>query len=286
MKSHAMLMFCLVCSAHCHLYAEGQDGTWISFIDEIVKYRNDNTNRVYYAGSSNDVAFLYHQTSKSIREWQINNIPLLDAVRRPFSRDNKRWTTIKTDLDEKIACLDIKTMTHDFVRRLPLESALVKATYEFFTPAGDRHYKDETPMLVCRREYKIIATTSSMLEINDIICLGWPVEGYGQVTNILANSKEYQRHSLADGRTLYVTWDAEMLRKGNTGGYFYIGDVFAAPMELVWDNDVKHEALIPFDEKTVIEAYIEKAESRMGNIRKDGNTISDKEREGRRCTNR
>ena len=167
-----------------------------------------------------------------------------------------------------------------------MESALVKAAEEFFTPAGDRHYKDGTPMLVCRREYKVVATTSSMLEKNGIVSLGWPVEGYDQVTNILANSNEYQRHSIADGRILYVTWDVEMFSQDETNGRFYISDAFAVPMELVWDSDVKHEALIPFDEKTVIEAYIKKAESRMGNIRKNGNTISDKEREGRRCTNR
>ena len=50
-----------------------------------------------------------------------------------------------------------------------------------------------------------------------------------------------------------------MLRKGNTDGYFYIGDVFAAPMELVWDSDIKHEALVPFDEKMTIDTYVERA---------------------------
>ena len=263
-----------------------QENDWISFIDEVAEYRNDNTNRVYYAGSSNDVAFLYHQTSKGIREWQIRNIDLLNDVRRPFSCDKKRWVAIKDDKDEKFSCWDIRAATRDFIGRLPSESALVKATDEFFTTDRGRPYKDGTPVLICKREYKVIASYSAKLHKGDIVCTSWLVDDYTSTTNILSNKKEHQRHPLADGRTLYVTWDAEMLRKGNTGGYFYIGDVFAAPMELVWDSDVKHEALIPFDEKTVIEAYIEKAESRMGNIRKDGNTISDKEREGRRCTNR
>lgn len=259
MKSLVMLMVCMTFLVQCHLYAEEQDDAWISFIDEIAKYRNEDTNHIYYAGSSNDIAFLYHRTSKGIREWQINKIHLLDTVRRPFSHDNKRWIIIKTDTDEKISYLDIKTMTHDFIRRLPSESALVKAADEFFVPSGNRHYKDGTPMLICRREYKVIATNSGRLHKDDIVCTSWPVDDYTSTTNILSNRKEYQRHTLADDRTLYVTWDAEMLRKGNTDGYFYIGDVFAAPMELVWDSDIKHEALVPFDEKMTIDTYVERA---------------------------
>ena len=104
MKSLVMLMVCMTFLVQCHLYAEEQDDAWISFIDEIAKYRNEDTNHIYYAGSSNDIAFLYHRTSKGIREWQINKIHLLDTVRRPFSHDNKRWIIIKTDTDEKISC--------------------------------------------------------------------------------------------------------------------------------------------------------------------------------------
>ena len=259
MKSLATFIACMTFFPFCHLYAEGQDGAWISFIDEIAKYRNEDTNHIYYAGSSNDIAILYHRTSNGIREWRINNIHLLDTVRRPFSHDNKRWIIIKADTDEKISCLNIKTMTHDFIRRLPLESALINATDEFFVPSGNRHYKDETPMLICRREYKVIVANSGRLHKDDIVCTSWLVDDYTSTTNILSNSKEYQRHSIADGRTLYVTWDAEMLRKGNSDGYFYIDDVFAAPMELVWDSDIKHEGLVPFDEKMAIDNYVERA---------------------------
>lgn len=270
-----LLAICIVSLGSLRLLADGREEKWILFINEVAKCRNDDTNRVYYAGDSNRVSFLYHESAKGIREWQISNVNLSDAVRRPFSRDKKFWVRIKGDNDEKLSNWDSGTEAHDFIARLPIESALVKAADEFFTPAGDRHYKDGTPMLACRREYKIVATTSSMLETNGIVSLGWSVEGYDQVTNILANSNEYQRHSIADGRILYVTWDAEMFSQGETNGYYYISDAFAVPMELVWDSDVKHEALIPFDEKIVIEAYVEKAEDRIGNIRKKDYTISD-----------
>jgi len=270
MKHLKLLAICIASLGSLCLLADGRQEKWISFINEVAKCRYDGTNRVYYAGDSNRASILFHESAKGIREWQIIDVNLSDAVRRPFSPDKKNWVPIKDDNDEKFTNWDVGTAARDFIARLPKESALVKAIDEFFTPAGDRHYKDGTPMLACRREYKVVATTSSILEPNGVVSLGWPVEGYEQTTNILASSKEYIRHSIADGRILYVTWDAEMFSQDETNGCFYISDTFAVPMELVWDSDAQHEALIPFDEKIVIEAYIEKAESRTGNIRKDG----------------
>ena len=58
------------------------------------------------------------------------------------------------------------------------------------------------------------------------------------------------------GRTLYVTWNSEMLSRGKTDRCFYISDEFAVPLNLVWDSDIYHEALVPFDEKMVIDAYM------------------------------
>ena len=272
-----MLMVWMASFVLCRLYAGGQDGTWISFVDEIGKYHDDNTNRVYYAGSSNDVAFLYHQTSNGIREWQINNTPLLDTVRRPFSRDNKRWVIIKADIDEKISCLNIKAMAHDFIKRLPSESALVNATDELFMTDRGYQYEDGTPVLICRREYKVIASYSAKLHKGDIVCTSWLVDDYTSTTNILSNSKGHQRHSIVDERTLYVTWNSEMLSQGKINRYFYIGDVVATTIEFVWDCDINHAALVPFDEEMVIDMYIVESEKR----RRPDTHIADKEQDTR-----
>ena len=84
-----LLAICIVSLGSLRLLADGREEKWISFINEVAKCRNDDTNRVYYAGDSNRVSFLYHESAKGIREWQISNVNLSDAVRRPFSRNKK-----------------------------------------------------------------------------------------------------------------------------------------------------------------------------------------------------
>lgn len=262
MKIPALLMVWMTCFVLCRLYAGEQDGTLSSFLDEVWEYHSDNTNRVYYAGSSNNVAFLYHQTSKGTREWQINNALLLNTVHRPFSRDKKRWVIIKADMDEKISGLNIKVMTHDFIKRLPSESALVKAIDEFFIQDRGRAYKDGTPILIRRREYKVIASYSAKVHKDDVVCASWLVHDYTSTTNILSSSSGLQRHSIADGRTLYVNWRGLTLSQAKTNRYFYIDDAIPTPIELAWDSNISHTQHVPFDEKTVIDAYIVESEKR------------------------
>ena len=269
MKIPVLLMVWMTCFILCRLYAGEQDGTLSSFLDEVWKYHSDNTNRVYYAGSSNNVAFLYHQTSKGTREWQINNAPLLNIVHRPFSRDKKRWGIIKADMDEKISGLNIKVMAHDFIKRLPSESALIREINEFFTQDRGIAYEDGTPVLICRREYKVIASYSEKLHKGDIVCTSWLVDDYTTTTNILSNSSRHQRHSIADKRPLYVTWDAEMLSQGKTNRYFYIADAVPIPFELRWDSDISLTPHVPFDEKMVIDAYIVESEKRRRSNKDD-----------------
>ena len=114
--------------------------------------------------------------------------------------------------------------------------------------------------------------SNSSTFISSVVFKSTIVDCYAWTTNILANSKKYQRHpiSIADGRVLYVTWDKEMLSQGITNGYFYIGDVVAVPLELSWDSDICHETLVPFDEKMVIDAYIEQTQPQI----RRGRTLS------------
>lgn len=248
------LMICIV--AFSTIYVYGNTDIWISFLSEVAGCCNDSTNRVYYAGSSNNVHFLYHESSKTTKEWQISNVKISQSAQRPYTSDRKSWITIKSDNDEKFSYWDIGSSALDFIKRLPFESALVSPIDEFFRTEGDKHYKDGTPMLICCRGYKVLATKSSKLHKGDIVSTSWLVDSYASTTNILANSNERQRHSIADGRILYVSWESKMLLRRDSNGYFCIGDEFAVPMELVWDSDINHEALVPFDEKMVIDAYV------------------------------
>jgi len=116
-------------------------------------------------------------------------------------------------------------------------------------------------MLICCREYKVLATKSSKLHKGDIVSTSWLVDSYASTTNILTSGNERQRHSIADGRILYVSWESKMLLRRDSNGYFCIGDEFAVPMELAWDSDIYHEALVPFDEKMVIDAYVKQTKS-------------------------
>lgn len=253
MKIPKSLMICI--SALSTLCVYGNSANWISFLDEVAGCRNDCTNRVYYAGSSNNVHFLYHESSKTTKEWQISNVNISQSAQHPYTQDRKKWITIKNDNDEKFSCWDMRRATLDFIKRLPLESALVSPVNEFFRTAGDRYYKDGTPMLICCRGYKVLATKSIKLHKGDIVSTSWLVDSYASTTNILANSNERQRHSVADGRVLYVSWGSKMIPRRDSNGYFCIGDEFAVPIELIWDSDIYHEALVPFEEKMVIDAY-------------------------------
>ena len=268
MKLIKSFAVCIVCLWSFCLPADGRCEEWIRFIAEVAKFRYDDTNRVYYAGFSNNVSYLYHESSEGISEWHISNINLSNGVQRAFSTDKMLWVIIKDDKDEKFTNWDTKAATRDFVARLPSESALVQATEGYLTCANKCNYRGGTPMLVSRHEYRILATKSHIMRNGDIICLGWPIEGYEQTTNVLASSREYQRHSIADGRMLYVTWNANTLSQGKSRGYYYVSDEFAVPLELVWDSDINHEALIPFDEKMVVDAYLESANKSVEELTK------------------
>lgn len=259
MKIPKSLMICI--SAFSTLCVYGNSDNWISFLDEVSGCRNDCTNRVYYAGSNNGVHFLYHESSKAMREWQISNINISKSVQRPYTNDRKKWIIIKNDNDEKFSHWDMRSSVVDFIQRLPLESALVSPVDECFRTTGDKHYKDGTPKLVCYRGYKVLATKSSKLHKGDIVSTSWLVDCYASTSNILTNSNKHQRHSIADERVLYVSWKSKMLPRRDSNGYFCIGDEYAVPMELIWDSDIYHEALVPFEEKMVIDAYVEQAKN-------------------------
>lgn len=249
-----------VLSVGCQLLADCQNDVWLSFVNEVSSCCRDDTNRVYYAGCSNCVSYLYHESAKGIKEWQIRNVYLSDSVKRSFCPDKMNWVVIKGDEDDKFLNWDIKTDARAFVQRLPSESALVKATTVCYIPDGQ--YDDGTPRLVCRCEYEVLATKSGRLHKGDFVCTSWLVDCYTATTNILANGGEKQRRSVDDCRTLYVTWDAEQLSRARSERSFFIGDDVAVPLELVWDSDINHESLIPFDEKLAIKTYCDLTEER------------------------
>ena len=270
MRTRKWTISCLAGITISSLSAGGQEHDWHSFLNEVVQYRNDVTSRVYYAGTSNGVSFLYHEYSKGIKDWQISNLMLSNGIQRPFCQDKNKWVIIKDKNDERFSHWDMRRSVLDFIRRLPSESALVKPLHEFFTQARDRYYKDGTPMLVCRREYIVIATKTNTLCNGDIVCLGWPVDDYASTTNILSSSVKFHKHRIDGGQMLYVTWNPKSLSRGKSNGYFYISDEFAVPLGLVWDSDINHEALIPFDEKVVIDTYIEQVKKTRA-VREKGN---------------
>jgi len=83
------------------LLANGQIDAWRSFVAEVAEWRYDDTNRVYYAGCSNCVSFLYHESARGIEQWRLKDVNLSRAVRHPFSPDRVNWVIIKGDKDER-----------------------------------------------------------------------------------------------------------------------------------------------------------------------------------------
>lgn len=245
-----------------NLRADIQIDEWESFVEAVAQCNGESTNRVFYAGLSNGVFVLYHECSHGIKEWMMKNVNVSDKIYQQYCSDKKSWLIIKDNQDEKFSHWNIEKSAWEFVNRMPSNSALVRPLVEYFTPSLTGSYKDGTPMLVCVREYRIISTMSKDLRENDLLSIGQLVDGYVATTNILSSGKLLQRSALRDDRAFYAAWESGSLMRKTPSRFFTINDEFATPLALVWNSDPRHETVVPFDEKLVIDAYKKKAETR------------------------
>lgn len=225
-----------------------------SFIEEVAESRQDDTNRVYYAGCSNEVHYLYHKTQYGVKEWRLKNVRLEATRFQEYTSDENRWLIIKDSADDYLRHWDINKCVVDFVSHLPEDSALVELRCRWYEQDGSRQYEDGTPHLISKQEYAVLSTLSRRVKIGDIIEVGWLVDCYSSVTNIVSRRDWHKRDCTRDGKILYITWDRDLcFRDGK--GRVCINDGWPVPITLVWDSDPEHEGLVRCDERMVWNEY-------------------------------
>ena len=166
-----------------------QDESFPCFAEMVARSAKDATNRVFYAGSSNDTHYLFHETCLGIKEWQFKAIDIDKSQIRQLEHDRSKWLVLKDNDDCKFQYWDLDKAARKFVIRLPRNSALVSPKHEWYSKEKEGHYKDGKPFLVCNREYEVHASLSSKLKRGDYVSMGWLVDDYSATTNILSRRK-------------------------------------------------------------------------------------------------
>ena len=91
----------------------------------------------------------------------------------------------------------------------------------------------------------------------------WLVDDHTVATNILSKYVLDSRRTVQEPRLLYLSWNETGLVRDKTNGSLFVNDAFPVPIQMVWDADLYHETMIPFDEKKVIEEYCANARKIM-----------------------
>lgn len=242
---------------------EGEAGV----IESIFEVPSGRTNILYFAGMSNGVFVIVHETGAGLQFWNLRGIHLDKAVRFAYTDDRSKWIVLKADGEPSLRHWDMHGEIEDFIRELPLQSAIAETRSEWFGAEDEGDGK--RGLLGVYQDFVVRETLSPELRKGDLICVmaGLFDGDYCSRTNIAAQMRktgrwEWGRRFVTRG-LWYISWE-----KGKfmfVGGppeerAFCINEQIAGPFRFAWE--CVYDDLLPFDEDFAVRAYVKRVRER------------------------
>lgn len=253
------------CSTNCNT-SQCKKGTlrlqsegWQDFIGAVVSVPFDQTNIVYYAGTSNDVFVLVHQTNATRRFWNFNVVNLEKSIWREFSDNPRNWIVIKPSGENTLNHWNWRKEIEDFVQRRSEQSALVMPCSTFYKVDCGR--VDDNVCVSIVNVFSVEATLCDALKIGDKICTEQLYDGCrDEIDQIVSEAKRSGNsiieRRLHDRRLCFAYWNKGKFvspQEMPNETFFIIDNEIIAPFEVFWN--LSYDGLIHFDENVAVQAY-------------------------------
>ena len=248
-----------------HNYVGEQD-----LISAVVSLPCNQTNIVYYAGTSNNVFVLVHQTSETRRFWNLTEVNLDKSIWRDFSADSHDWIVIKQNEEDMLRYWDWHKEIEDFVRRQSEESALVIPCSTFYKVDGDLAGDNACVWVV--DVFSIEATLCDTLKKGDKICTERLYDGSIEdrkriVSEVRSCGNLIVERPRQDRGLCFAYWAEGKFvipKELASGRLFIIDNEIVAPFEVAWN--LTYDGLIHFDENVAVQAYKQRVEQKLSKI--------------------
>ncbi len=233
-----------------------------NFISAVISASQNETNVVYYAGTSNNVFVLVHETDEGRRFWNMHKVNIDKNVWQDFSHDSKDWVLLKDSSEEKFQHWDWRKEIIDFIQMIPRNSAIVRPNSSWL------QVDDSGSFLWLINDYTVVETLCETLKKGDKICT---VQLYDTNRNdekrIIAEVRKsgIKRHTSASKELCYARWDnGKFMQIPESQGEsaLFIDDELVAPFAVAWN--MTYDELFDFDEDIAILTYKKRAKQLGG----------------------
>lgn len=234
-----------------------------AFISEVLQVPSGQTNVVYYAGTSNGVSVLVHETNQGERQWNIANARLGKIYLREFTPCKAYWTVLKSNTAKRLSCWDECQQIRDYVNGLPPCSALVEPQSSWYET--DSIPDTQTGCVYLRQDSVVCYSLCKELKKGDRI-LSQELLDVTQPSNsfIVAQMRKSQTTRWGEkqikGDLSLVVWSGGRFCTGpkdSARKMYCVGDELIAPIRVHWD--LWCDGLIGFNETMAIECYKRRA---------------------------
>jgi len=234
------------------------------FISAVVSSPCGQTNIVYYAGTSNDVFVLVHQTSEACRFWNLTGVNLDKSILRDFSADPCDWIVIKQNEEDTLRYWDWHKEIEDFVQKQSEKSALVMRCSTFYKVDGD--LADDNACVWIIDVFSVEATLCDALKNGDKLCTKQLYDGSKEEKHRIISEARHSGNPIVEGRMqdrqlCFAYWDQGKFinpKELPKETFFIIDNELVAPFEVAWN--LCYDGLIHFEENVAIQAYKRRVE--------------------------
>ena len=236
-----------------------------NFINAVISASQNETNVVYYAGTSNNVFVLVHKTDEGLRFWNMHKVNIDKSVWQDFSHDSKDWVLMKDSSEDKFHHWDWQKEIVDFIQMIPRNSAIVRPNSSWL------QVDDSGNFLWLINDYTVVETLSETLKNGDTICSAQLYDfDRNEEKRIIAEvrksgKKRIRHHSSASKELCYAHWNNGrfmQIPESQGESAFFIDDEIVAPFAVTWS--MTYDELFDFDEDIAITAYKNRADQLDG----------------------
>lgn len=234
------------------------------FFNAVLQTPYGQTNVICYAGTSNHVSVLVHETNTGLSFWHLPEENLDKTIWRDYSSDRRDWIILKNNGESIVRHWNRHKVIEDFVNGLPLNSALVRTRSRWYEVP--KKPQASSGRVFLRRDFNIDVTLRQDLFPGSRICTTELFTApLNTVSNILAQMRNKGRRMTEKQQVnpqseYFITWTRDAFSDvgdPRDKNVFCVGDVIAAPFQFWWN--MAYGDLIPFDEDLVYEVYLNRS---------------------------
>ena len=232
-----------------------------NFISSVISASQNETNVVYYAGTSNNIFVLVHETDDGRRFWNMQMVNINKDIWQDFSPNPKEWVLMKDTSEEKFRHWDWQKEIVDFIQKIPRNSAIVRPNSSWL------QVDDSGNFLWLINDYIVEETLCETLKKGDAICTVQLYDtGRNEEERLLAEvrksgKKNIRKEFSASKGLCYAHWDNGEFRQipeSQGEAAFFIDDELVAPFTITWN--MTYDELFDFNEDIAMRAYKERTE--------------------------